>query len=122
MATLLVDKYQDGLPCTVRSSAFERMGLKLPVSTLADQVTWATDLLRPLWRLAVLQVLSAKVMHLDGTSLPVLDREAAGGKRIGALWGYVGDDNGRRVSVHLDRQKDGPEAGGAGSRGHARQP
>ena len=29
-------------------------------------------------------------MHLDGTSLPVQDSEAAAGKRIGALWGYVG--------------------------------
>jgi hypothetical protein len=67
--------------------------VKLPVSTLADQVTWATDLLRPLWRLAVLQVLSAKVMHLDATDLPVLDREAAGGKRLGAPWGYVADEN-----------------------------
>ena len=69
------------------------MGLKLSVSTLADQVAWAADLLRPLWRLAVLQVLSAKVMHLDATGLPVLDRDAAGGKRLGALWGYVGDEN-----------------------------
>jgi hypothetical protein len=61
------------------------------VSTLADQVTWGTDLLRPLWRLAVMRVLAAKVMHLDGTGLPVLDRDAAGGKRLGTLWGYVGD-------------------------------
>jgi hypothetical protein len=29
-------------------------------------------------------------MHLDGTSLPVLDASAPGGKRLGALWGYVG--------------------------------
>ena len=69
------------------------MGLPLPISTLADQVTWSTELLRPLWRLAVLEVLSAKVMHLDGTGLPVLDRDAPGGKRLGALWGYVGDKN-----------------------------
>jgi hypothetical protein len=93
VAALLVDKYDDGLPLHRQKQRFERMGLKLSVSTLADQVTWATDLLRPLWRLAVLQALSAKVMHLDGTSLPVLDRDAAGGKRLGALWGYVGDEN-----------------------------
>jgi transposase len=93
VAQLVVDKYDDGLPLHRQKQRFERMGLKLPVSTLADQVTWATDLLRPLWRLAVLQVLAAKVMHLDGTSLPVLDRDAAGGKRLGALWGYVGDEN-----------------------------
>ena len=91
VAVLLVDKYDDGLPLHRQKQRFERMGLKLAVSTLADQVAWAADLLRPLWRLAVLQVLSAKVMHLDATGLPVLDRDAAGGKRLGALWGYVGD-------------------------------
>jgi transposase len=93
VAALLVDKYDDGLPLHRQSQRFERMGLKLPISTLADQVAWAADLLRPLWRLAVLQVLSAKVMHLDATGLPVLDRDAPGGKRLGALWGYVGDEN-----------------------------
>jgi transposase len=93
VSVLLADKYEDGLPLHRQKARFERMGLSLPVSTLADQVTWATDLLRPLWRLAVLQVLAAKVMHLDGTSLPVLDRDAVGGKRLGALWGYVGDED-----------------------------
>jgi transposase len=92
VAQLLVDKYWDGLPLHRQKQRFERMGLSLPVSTLADQVTWATDLLRPLWRAAIATVLLSAVMHLDGTSLPVLDREAAGGKRLGALWGYVGDE------------------------------
>jgi transposase len=32
------------------------------------------------------------VMHLDATGLPVLDRDAPGGKRVGTLWGYVGDE------------------------------
>ncbi len=93
VSTLLVDKYDDGLPLHRQKQRFERMGLSLPISTLADQVTWSSELLRPLWRLAVLEVLAAKVMHLDGTGLPVLDRDAPGGKRLGALWGYVGDTN-----------------------------
>ena len=93
VSTILVDKYDDGLPLHRIKQRLERMGLSLPISTLADQVTWATDLLRPLWRLAVLEALSAKIMHLDGTGLPVLDRDAPGGKRLGALWGYVGDKN-----------------------------
>lgn len=98
VATLLVDKYEDGLPLHRQKQRFGRMGLALPVSTLADQVTWGTDLLRPLWRLAVAEVLVAKVMHLDGTGLPVLDKNAPGGKRLGALWGYVGDD---KVAAYL---------------------
>lgn len=93
VAELLVDKYSDGLPLHRQKERFARMGLELPISTLADQVTWATDLLRPLWRAALAQVLASKVMHLDATGLPVLDREVAGGKRLGALWGYVGSAN-----------------------------
>jgi transposase len=93
VAVLVVDKYDDGLPLHRQKRRFERMGVDLAVSTLADQVTWATDLMRPLWRMAIEQVLAAIVMHLDATGLPVLDRDAAGGKRLGALWGYVGDEN-----------------------------
>ena len=93
VAQLLVDKYEDGLPLHRQKSRYERMGLTLPVSTLADQVTWSTDLLRPLWRAAASKVLLAYVMHVDGTSIPVLDRDAAKGKRLGTLWGYVGDEN-----------------------------
>lgn len=93
VAQLLVDKYRDGLPLHRQKQRFERMGLTIAVSTLADQVTWSTDLLQPLWRAAIASVLVSRVMHLDGTSLPVLDREAAGGKKIGTLWGYVGDRN-----------------------------
>ena len=38
------------------------------------------------------ECIASKVMHLDATGLPVLDRAAPNGKRIGSLWGYVGDD------------------------------
>ena len=98
VSELVVDKYSDGLPLHRQKERFARMGLDISVSTLADQVTWATDLLRPLWRAAMAQVLVAKVMHLDATGLPVLDREAEGGKRLGTLWGYVGD---RDVALYL---------------------
>lgn len=92
VSQLVVDKYWDGLPLHRQKNRFERAGLAISVSTLADQVTWATDLLRPLWRAAIANVLTAIVMHLDGTSLPVLDRETTGGRKLGTLWGYVGDD------------------------------
>lgn len=98
VAELVVNKYDDGLPLHREKRRFARLGLDLAVSTLADQVTWATDLLRPLWRAATQEVLTATVMHLDGTGLPVLDRSAPGGKRLGALWGYVGDTD---VAVYL---------------------
>lgn len=89
---ILVGKYGDGLPLTRQRERYRRLGLELAVSTLVDQVRWSTDALRPLWRAAIAECIAAQVMHLDATGLPVLDRAAPGGKRIGSLWGYVGDD------------------------------
>jgi transposase len=88
---LFVGKYDDGLPLHRQKQRFTRLGLDLPVSTLCDQIMWIADLLRPLWRAALAECIGSKVMHLDATGLSVLDHGAPGGKRIGALWGYVGD-------------------------------
>jgi transposase len=92
VAQVLVDKYRDGLPLHRQQERFERLGVTLPISTLADQVTWATELLQPLWRASMEAVLGATVMHLDATGLPVLDESKAGGLKLGSLWGYVGDE------------------------------
>jgi transposase len=101
VAQLLVEKYVDGLPLHRQRERYERLGLALAVSTLADQVKWCTDLLRPLWRAALSQVLGARVMHLDGTGLSVLDSKAKGGKRLGALWGYVGVNASEITAAYL---------------------
>lgn len=101
VAALLVEKYVDGLPLHRQRERFQRLGLDLSISTLADQVKWCTDLLRPLWRAALAEVIAARVMHLDGTGLPVLDPNAPGGKRLGALWGYVGVNATETIAAYL---------------------
>jgi transposase len=101
VAQLLVDKYVDGLPLHRQRERYQRLGLDLAVSTLADQVKWCTDLLRPLWRAALAEVIAARVMHLDGTGLPVLDPNVKGGKKLGALWGYVGVNANEVVAAYL---------------------
>ena len=58
---------------------------------MADQITWGTDLLRPIWRHLIAEVLGAVVMQLDATGLPVRDKDSPKGIVLGALWGYVGD-------------------------------
>ena len=90
VAHLLVSKFADGLPAHRQREQLARLGLDLPVSTLIDQLEWATDLLRPLWRVALDEALASRVMHMDGTGLPVLDRNLKGKTRLGTLWGYVG--------------------------------
>jgi transposase len=101
VATLLAEKYRDGLPLNRQRERFERLGLSVSNSTLADQVTWATDCLRPLWRCAISTVLGATIMHLDGTSLPVLDDKSPGNLKLGSLWGYVGVEGGVSTALSL---------------------
>jgi transposase len=101
VSQVLVDKYWDGLPLHRQKQRFARLGAALPVSTLAEQVTWSTDLLRPLWRVAQQEVLRAPVMHLDGTSLPVLDKATAKGIKLGSLWGYIGVEGEVQTALYL---------------------
>ncbi|HTR53350.1 MAG TPA: IS66 family transposase [Kofleriaceae bacterium] len=101
VAQLLVDKYVDGLPLHRQRERFQRLGIDLSVSTLCDQVTWCTDLLRPLWRAALAEVIAARVMHLDGTGLPVLDSGVRGKTRLGTLWGYVGVNERETIAAYL---------------------
>jgi transposase len=101
VASILVEKYLDGLPLHRQRDRYRRLGLDIAVSTLADQVKWCTDLLQPIWRALLAEIIDARVMHLDGTGLPVQDSEAAGGKRLGALWGYVGVNAGEVMAAYL---------------------
>jgi transposase len=98
VADLVVGKYRDSMPLHRQGQVLQRLGLSMPSSSMSDQITWATDLLRPIWRALIVRVLIAKVMHVDGTNLPVRDRDGPGGIKTGALWGYVGD---RDCAVYL---------------------
>jgi len=102
---MLVGKYSDGLPLHRQKERYARLGLDVAVSTLVDQVTWVTDLLRPLWRTAIAACIGSKVMHLDATGLPVLDHGAPSGKRLGTLWGYVGDEVAAYIYVSTGKAK-----------------
>ena len=92
VAELVVGKYWDGLPLYRQGEALARLGLSMPSASMSDQIQWATDLLRPIWRRLIIHVLSAHVMHIDGTGLPVRDKATAHAIVTGALWGCVGDE------------------------------
>ncbi len=91
VADLVVGKYRDGLPLHRQGQILERLGLAMPSSSMADQIHWATELLCPVWRQLIEDVLAAHVMHVDSTGLPVRDRDRPDGIFVGSLWGYVGD-------------------------------
>jgi transposase len=90
VAHLVIGKYWDSQPLNRLGQGLERLGLSMPSSSMADQIHWATDLLRPIWWALQDLVIRAPVMHLDGTGLPVRDQDSPRGIVTGTLWGYVG--------------------------------
>jgi transposase len=90
VADLVVGKYWDSLPLNRQGQKLERLGLSVPSSSMADQITWATGLLRPIYDLLRAQVLLAQVMHVDATSIPVRATatapRASTWDRFGATW------------------------------------
>jgi transposase len=102
VASLVVGKYADGLPLHRQHEVLKRLGFDMPSSSMADQITWSTDLLAPIWRGLIAVAQSALLLHVDATSMPVRDKETKGAVHLGALWGYVGGDaDGPYCAVYL---------------------
>ena len=91
LAHVLVSKYADHLPLYRQSQIYEREGLDLPRSTLADWVGGAAELLSPLVGRIGRYVMGAKKLHGDDTPVPVLC-PGRGTTKQGRLWTYVRDD------------------------------
>jgi hypothetical protein len=91
LAHVLVAKYADHLPLYRQSRIFERDGIDLDRSTLADWVGGAAQRLEPLVETLGRYVLAADKLHGDDTPVPVL-APGRGSTRQGRLWTYVRDD------------------------------
>src|SRR5215472_6112576 len=91
LAHVLVAKYADHLPLYRQSEIYQREGVELDRSTLADWVGGASRTLRPLVDALKKYVLDAEKLHGDDVPVPVL--EPGNGKtKTGRLWTYVRDD------------------------------
>jgi len=91
LADVLVKKYADHTPLHRMRGMYRRLGVDLPVSTLAHWVTAAADALAPIAAAIRAQTLAAHVVQADDTGLTVLDRTKSGGSKRGHIWSYVGD-------------------------------
>jgi len=91
LAHVLVSKYQDHLPLYRQSQIFERDGIDLDRSTLADWVGVASELLTPLVEALGRYVMAGTKVHADDTPVPVLS-PGRGKTKQGRLWTYVRDD------------------------------
>jgi transposase len=91
LAHVLVSKYCDHLPLYRQSQIYQRDGIDLDRSTLADWVGAASQLLDPLVSAIKDHVFRAYKIHGDDTPVPVLC-PGRGTTRQGRLWTYVRDD------------------------------
>jgi transposase len=91
LAHVIVSKYADHLPLYRQSDIYEREGVDIERSTLADWVGGATRTLEPLVEKLRQYVVEAEKLHADDTPIPVL-APGNGKTKTGRLWTYVRDD------------------------------
>jgi transposase len=89
LAMIMVEKYANHQPLNRQSEQYEREGIELSLSTMADHVGACTAVLMPLYELIKAHVFAAERIHGDDTPVPVLAKIKT---RTGRLWTYVRDD------------------------------
>ena len=91
VAHVLVSKYADHLPLYRQAQIYERQGIHLDRSTLADWVGRAAFHLRPIRERILANLRSSAKLFADETTAPVLD-PGRGRTKTGQLWAYARDD------------------------------
>ena len=89
LAMLLFEKFGQHQPLNRQAERYAREGVRLSLSTLADQVGAGAAALLPIFKRIEAHVLAAERLHGDDTTVPVL---AKGKTDTGRLWVYVRDD------------------------------
>jgi transposase len=91
LAHVIVGKYADGLPLHRQSEIYEREGIELDRSTMADWVGTTAALVRPLVEAIGQHVCAGPVLHADDTPMKVL-APGHGKTKTGRLWVVVRDE------------------------------
>jgi transposase len=124
LAHVVVGKYADGLPLHRQTGIYEREGVDLDRSTMADWVGSTAALLRPLVEAIGQHVRAGPVLHADDTPMKVL-APGHGKTKTGRLWVAVRDERSWSGSAppaafyrySRDRKGENAEALLAGCRG-----
>jgi transposase len=89
LAEIAYGKFCMHLPLHRQSRAFEREGIDIDVSTMADWMGAVSVALKPMAEIIEAHVLAGQRLHVDDTPVPVL---AKGKTKTGRLWAVVRDD------------------------------
>jgi transposase len=93
LAQIVIDKYVDHLPLYRQMQRFERVGVKLPYSTLTDWVSDTCQLITPLFNALKAEVLQSNYLHADETPIKVMDKDKKGATHRGYYWVYQSSIN-----------------------------
>ena len=112
---ILFEKFGQHQPLNRQADRYDREGVPLSLSTLADQVGAGCAVLEPILKRIETHVFAAQRLHGDDTTVPVL---AKGKTDTGRCWFYVRDDRpfgGRALPAAMfyysrDRRGEHPEA------------
>lgn len=95
LAQVLTAKYDDHLPLYRQGEIYERAGVQISSSTLADWVGACAAALAPSASSLKAQLLQAQVLHADESPITILARK--GEKTRGYIWAYA---TGAHEAVH----------------------
>jgi len=78
LSQIIVDKFVYHLPFYRQAQRYERLGMKIPSSTLNGWLPAACNLLEPLYLTLRFEVLKSTYLQGDETPIPVLDKQKKG--------------------------------------------
>ena len=109
LSYVIVSKYSDHLPLYRLEKILDRHGIRIARSTMCDWMAQCAEVLDPLYRKMIEQVLGSEVIHTDDTPVDVQDR-SLDQTRTGRFWDYLGDHyHPSTVFVYTpSRSRDGP--------------
>jgi len=86
LAHVTVSKYQDALPLYRQEKILRRIGVELPRSTLSNWMIKAGEITQPVINLLRDQLLSYDIMHMDETTVQVLNEDGKKAQSKSYLW------------------------------------
>ncbi len=92
LAQLIVDKYADHLPLYRQLQRFGRAGVTIAQSTICDWTKVVLMHLIALYQLHKQYVLASRYLHVDETTIKVLDENKKGKTHLGYYWVYHNSD------------------------------
>lgn len=88
LTQVIIDKYVDHMPLNRQMQRFSRAGVNLPISTVTGWVAGGCELIEPVGEALTSLVLSAGYLHVDETTIKVLDKDKKGKTHKGYFWVY----------------------------------